>query len=202
MLIGKRSTTMVLSDHERRLTAFHEAGHAIMNVMLPEVTNPLHKVTIIPRGPALGVTHSLPERDKYSKSEQEMRAEIMVLLAGRIAEVLVLGAASTGAYSDFKAASEIARNMVCYYGMSPLLGMVVYDPSVREFPYSSETARIIDSEVKRIINECNQQATEIIESNRPMLDMLAHALLERETLTASEVYTLLGIQPREQHLLR
>jgi len=201
MLLGKRSSTIVLSEHERNLTAFHEAGHAIVTLMLPEATDPLHKVTIIPRGPALGVTHSLPERDKYSRSEEEMRAEIMVCLGGRIAEMVVLGAASTGAYSDFKRASEIARNMVCYYGMSPVLGTIVYDPSERAFPYSSETARTIDNEVQRIMSECNQRATEIIVANRDKIDMLAHALLERETLTASEVYQLLGIQPREQHLL-
>jgi len=203
MMIGKRLSTIVLSEQERTMTAYHEAGHAIIALMMPDVLDPLHKVTIVPRGGALGVTHSLPERDKYSQSQDEMLAMIMRSLGGRIAEELVFQKVSTGAYSDFQNASAIAREMVCRYGMSTALGPIVYEqPGMAHFSYSQHTAEMIDTEVRRIIEECYSKARTIIQAERERLDKLAHALLEKELLTAQEIYALLDITPREQHDLR
>lgn len=202
IMIGKRSTTILMSDEERRMTAYHEAGHAVVRLMLPEVTDPLHKVTIIPRGSALGVTHFLPERDKYSQSRDEMLASITAALGGRIAEQLVFNRVCTGAHSDFQTASAIARAMVCRYGMSEQLGTIVYEADGHGFPYSQHTAQLIDSEVKRIVQECYARAEKILTDERPRLDKLAEALLDRETMTAQEIYELLDIPSREQHTLR
>jgi cell division protease FtsH len=203
MMLGKRLSTIVLSEQERTMTAYHEAGHALITLMMPEVLDPLHKVTIVPRGSALGVTHSLPERDKYSRSRDEMLGSIMHALGGRIAEDMVFQKVSTGAYSDFQYASAIARDMVCKYGMSPALGPIVYEQhGVTEFAYSAKTAQMIDEEVRRIIEECYQKAREILQAERERLDKLAHTLLEKELLTAQEIYTLLDITSREQHELR
>jgi len=202
MLIGKRSSTILMSEFERKTTAYHEAGHAIVHLVKPEVTDPLHKVTIAPRGRALGVTFSLPERESYSTSKEEMLAEIMVLLGGRVAEELVFNEVSTGAYSDFQKASQLARAMVCSYGMSEKVGTIVYDPSHNTFPYSEHTAQLIDTEVRRIISDCHVSTIQLLNENRDRLDRLAGALLEKETLQAEEIYELLDIPPRTQHKLQ
>lgn len=203
MLIGRQSKTILLSEHERKVTAYHEAGHAIVGLMLPEVTDPLHKVTIIPRGEALGVTHSLPERDKYSITKDEILGKIAVCLGGRAAEELVFSSVTTGASSDFQQASAKARAMVTKYGMSSVLGTVAYDAAGgRDFRYSEHTARLIDEEVKGIVAQCHDRAHTILYNEREKLDKLATALLERETLSAQEVYELLDIPPRISHELR
>jgi len=200
MLVGKELKTIVLLEDERRMTAYHEAGHALVRLLLPANTDPLYKVTIVPRGGALGVTHSLPERDKYSQSKDEMLASIMAALGGRIAEEIVFDKVSTGAYSDFKAASGLARAMVCHYGMSSALGPVVYEPG-GEFPYSQSTAQMIDHEVRALVEECYKEARRLLLENRDKLARLAEALLERETMDAAEIYELLEIAPREQHAI-
>ncbi len=201
VLIGKELKTIALSEEERKMTAFHEAGHTLVTLLLPEVTDPLHKVTIVPRGRALGVTHSMPEREKYSRNKDEMIASIKICLGGRIAEQLVFNKIATGAYSDFLRATEIARTMVTHYGMSDALGPIVYSQQQGDFVYSQQTAQKIDDEVRRIINECYAETTKLLEDNRDKLDLLATTLLEKETMFASEIYELLDIKPREDYKL-
>lgn len=201
MLVGKELKTIVLSPQEREMTAWHEAGHAMVRLMLPEVTDPLHKVTIVPRGKALGVTHSLPEREKYSQSKDEMVASIMAALGGRIAEEMTFHKLSTGAYSDFQYASRLARAMVCQYGMSSELGPIVYDQH-GDFVYSQDTAQKIDDAVRTLIAGCYTKARELLEAHKDKLEKLAHALLERETMEAQAIYELLGIPPRQTHQIR
>lgn len=201
MLIGKELKTVVLLEDERRMTAYHEAGHALVRLMMPEVTDPLHKVTIVPRGGALGVTHSMPDREKYSQSKDEMLASIMAALGGRIAEEITFNKVSTGAYSDFKAASRLARAMITRYGMSEKLGPIVYEPE-GDFPYSQETAQLIDREVRTLVENCYDRAKKLLIENNDKLKTLSEALLERETMGAEEIYELLGIQSRESHPIK
>lgn len=198
ILLGKEVKTMVQTPEELRLTAYHESGHALSRLMLPLDTDPLHKVSIIPRGRSLGVTHSLPERDKYTSTKKEMTASIMIALGGRAAEDLVFNKITTGAFSDFNIATNMARNMVCLYGMSDL-GMAVYKQGAADFAYSQKTAELIDQEVDKMLNNCYKNVKDILSKNRYQLDALAEALLEKETMYASEVYHLLGIEPRIEH---
>ncbi len=198
VLLGRESKTIRLTEHDRKTTAYHEAGHALVALMLPEESDPLHKVTIIPRGRSLGVTHSLPEREKYSETKKEMLADIAMCLGGRGAEELVFDELSTGAFSDFRSATETARKIVCYYGMTEALGMRVYLDNSYDFKggYSQKTFEKIDDEITRILNEQYARTMEILRTHRDKLDKLAEALLEKETMYASEIYTLLGIEPR------
>ena len=200
VLLGKELKTIVLSEEERRMTAYHESGHALVRLLLPEDTDPLHKVTIVPRGRTLGTTHALPEREKYSSTKEEMLASIQSALGGRVAEELVFGKLATGAYSDFRVATDIARDMVCHYGMSEDLGTIVYTQH-GNYVYSQQTAERIDNEVRRIVDECYKVSKNLIETNRGMLNTLAETLLEKETMYASEIYELLGITPREDFKL-
>ena len=201
ILIGKEIRTIVLTEDDRKMTAYHEAGHALIRLLLPDNTDPLHKVTIVPRGRALGVTHHLPEREKYSTTKNEMLASLQSLLGGRIAEEMVFGEVATGAYSDFRHATELARDMVCRYGMSEDLGPIVYSQHNGEFVYSQHTAERIDNEVRRITDDCYKKAQHLLIENRDKLNALADALLEKETMYASEIYELLGITSREDFKL-
>ena len=197
IMLGKESKTMILTEHDKKVTAYHEGGHALVRLMMPDNTDPLYKVTIIPRGRALGVTHFLPEREKYNRTKEEILANIASSMAGQAAEELVFNEISTGAYSDFKAATDSARSMVCYYGMSDLLGKRVYlDSYERKGGYSEKTFEMIDSEITRILNEQYALATKILTDNRDKLDKLAMALLDKETMYAAEIYELLEITPR------
>ncbi len=197
IMLGKESKTMILTEHDKKVTAYHEGGHALVRLMMPDNTDPLYKVTIIPRGRALGVTHFLPEREKYNRTKEEILANIASSMAGQAAEELVFNEISTGAYSDFKAATDHARSMVCYYGMSDLLGKRVYlDSYERKGGYSEKTFEMIDSEITRILNEQYALATKILTDNRDKLDKLAMALLDKETMYAAEIYELLEITPR------
>jgi cell division protease FtsH len=197
ILLGKESKSISLTEEDRRITAFHEAGHALVTLMLPEETDPLHKVTIVPRGKALGVTHSLPEREKYNQTKREMLARITMALGGRVAEELTFKHLTTGAYSDFMAATGIARSMVCNYGMSDDVGLIVYSQNHGEYQYSQKAAEKIDSAVQKITSECYARAKEIITDNKDKLDKLANALLEQETMYASDIYELLGLKARQ-----
>jgi cell division protease FtsH len=199
ILLGKEIKTIALTAEDRKLTAFHEAGHALIRLLLPKVMDPLHKVTIVPRGRALGVTHSIPEREKYNSNKEEMLASIKAALGGRIAEEIEFQELSTGAYSDFLAATDIARDMVCRYGMTDALGPVVYSQRQGDFVYSQKTAEKIDNEVKAIIETCYTQAKEMLNQNRDKSTQLSQALLEKETMYARDIYELLGIEPREDH---
>ncbi|MFI5333507.1 MAG: ATP-dependent zinc metalloprotease FtsH, partial [Candidatus Babeliales bacterium] len=181
ILLGKEIKTMSQTRQELEVTSYHESGHALVRLLLPDATDPLHKVTIIPRGRALGVTHSLPEREKYTRTKQELVASIMAALGGRAAEELVFNTMTTGAYSDFKGATEIARNMICLYGMSEKLGPVVYTQG-GEYDYSPKTADAIDQEVEHLLERCYKDALELLRTNRDKLDKLAQTLLDKETL--------------------
>jgi len=211
ILLGAERKTLILSEKDKKRTAYHESGHALLNLLLEEA-DPFHKVTIIPRGRALGVSWSFPEEDRYIESESLMRARIMVSLGGLLAEKLFFDDRTTGAASDIDHATKIARRMVCKYGMSslgpivfgnnqdhPYLGRDILQHSAN---YSEETAKKIDSEIYNIVESCKQEAKKLLNDNKLKLETLALKLLEKETLQAEEVYELLGIKPRILHSLR
>jgi cell division protease FtsH len=185
-----------MTDEEKKNTAWHEAGHALASVVLKH-THPLHKVTIIPRGQALGSTMSLPKDDILSRKRKEMLDTISMVMAGRIAEQVVADDISTGAAGDIQQATSMARAMVCQWGMSDKLGMVQYGDNqeyvflgreiARNKDYSEQTAQEIDSEVKRIIDECFAVAKNICDQYRDKLEIIANSLLEYETLDGSQV---------------
>ena len=193
---GRERRSLAMTDEDKKCTAWHEAGHALVNVML-EHTHPLHKVTIIPRGQALGATMSLPKEDVLNRRRKEMLDILAVMMAGRIAEEIVSGDISTGAAGDIQQATNMARAMVTQYGMSEAMGMVQYGGDdeyvflgrdmARTKAYSEETAREIDTEVKRIIDAAYQRAKDIIDGNLEKLRLIADSLLEYETLDGSQV---------------
>ncbi len=193
---GRERRSLAMTDEEKRNTAWHEAGHALVNVMLKH-THPLHKVTIIPRGQSLGSTMSLPRDDVLNRRRREMLDMIAVAMAGRIAEELVAGDISTGAAGDIQQATQLAKAMVCHWGMSNQLGMVQYGDNneyvflgremIRSKDYSESTAQQIDSEVKRIIDDGYNVAKEIIDRHRDKLSVIANSLLEYETLDGAQV---------------
>jgi len=192
---GRERRSMAMTDENKKLTAWHEAGHALVNVLLDH-THPLHKVTIIPRGPSLGSTMSLPKEDILNYRKKELLDTITMTMAGRIAEEITSGDISTGAGGDIQQATNMARAMVCQYGMSEKLGMVQYVEDdefflgrdmMRRKTYSESTAQEIDAEVHAIINGCYNRAREIIFANRDKLEMIANALLEYETLDGTQV---------------
>ena len=192
VLWGRERKSAGYSQKDREYTAWHEAGHAILQVLLPN-TDPLHKVTIIPRGRALGVTMSLPERDVLNRTRGYFLSEIRLCCGGRIAEEIALGDISTGAAQDIAQATQIARDMVCRFGMSDRFGFqafVARSPlSGDENPpaFSEGTAREIDAEVRRLVDEAYADAKRVIEENRAKLEELAKALLEKETMDGREV---------------
>ena len=200
VLMGAERRSMILSEKERRITAFHEAGHALI-AMLEEHSDPVHKVTIIPRGGALGVTMTLPAEDRYCVSKDELLAAITYAMGGRAAEELVFEHFSTGAANDLEKATKIARDMVCSYGMSEKLGPVSlsddHNPVFigREFgaapKHSPEKARQIDDEVYSILTERYARAKQMLIERREVLDKIAHALLERETLEENDLQLIL-----------
>jgi cell division protease FtsH len=206
VLMGTERRSMVMSDEEKRLTAYHEAGHALVGLNVPK-HDPLHKVTIIPRGRALGVTMALPERDRYSHSKSELESRLAVMFGGRVAEELVFGIenVTTGAGNDIKQATDMARRMVTEFGFSVKLGPLRYTDNQEEIflghsvtqqkHVSDATAKLIDDEVRRLIDEAEATARQILESKRENLDRLAAALLEYETLSGEEVKTLLRGEP-------
>jgi cell division protease FtsH len=196
VIMGVERKTMMLTDEEKRVTAYHEAGHALVAAFTPGA-DPLHKVTIIPRGRALGLTMQLPTEDKYTYRKQYVEAQIAILMGGRVAEELTQPDITTGAGNDIERATDMARRMVCEWGMSQLgpLSFGTKDEPVflgREFAqradYSEDTAIRIDHEVSRIVNSGYRSATEILTENRQVLDRVAHELLERESLDGEEVY--------------
>jgi cell division protease FtsH len=193
---GRERRSMAMTDEDKKCTAWHEAGHALVNVVLKH-THPLHKVTIIPRGQALGATMYLPKDDILNRKRKEMLDIIAVTMAGRIAEEIVSDDISSGAAGDIQQATTMARAMICQWGMSDKLGMVQYGDGneyvflgremARGKDYSEHTAQEIDNEVKRIIDEAFKRARDIIDTNRSSLEMIAGCLLEYETLEGSQV---------------
>ncbi len=208
VLMGSERRSMVISDKEKRTTAYHEAGHALVGMLLPN-HDPIHKVTIIPRGPALGVTMSLPQEDRLSVSADWLLDQISMMLGGRIAEEVVFGQLTTGAADDFKKATQRARSMVTEWGMSEKLGPLAYVEkeesgflgSSYHKDYSETTAKEIDAEVKRIITERYNVARKLLEDNREKLDAIAEALLERETIGSPELDAIMkgdDLPPQER----
>jgi cell division protease FtsH len=193
---GRERRSMAMSDEEKRATAWHEAGHALVNVLLKH-THPLHKVTIIPRGRALGVTMSLPKEDVLNMRKKQAIDTIIMTMAGRIAEELVVDDISSGAASDIQQATAMAKAMIMHWGMSERLGNVLYGEAqeyvflgrdmMRTKDYSEQTAQEIDTEVKRIIDEAYGTAKRLIDEHRDKLELIAKALLEFETLDGSQV---------------
>ncbi len=203
VLMGVERKSMILSDEEKKNTAYHEAGHALVAAMTPGA-DPVHKVTIIPRGMALGLTMQLPEDDKHTYTREYLEAMLAVLMGGRSAEEIFLGHITTGAGNDIERATDLARNMVCEWGMSEL-GPLAYgkkDEAIflgREITqhrdYSEDTAIQIDKEVKRIVNGGYENAKRILSGNRETLERIAQALLEREVIDALEVKMLMEGKP-------
>ena len=193
---GRERRSLAMSDKEKENTAYHEAGHAILGCLLPH-TDPLHKVTIIPRGPALGLTMSLPEGDRYTNHKNELLDRLVVIMGGRVAEEIIFGDVTNGARGDIGQASGIARKMVCEWGMSEKLGMVEWGEHEehvflgrdlgRQRGYSEATAQEIDREVRKIIDDAYARAVKLLTDNRDKLETIAKALLEFETLDGSQV---------------
>ena len=202
IMMGAERKSMVMSEKEKANTAYHEAGHAIVGWFMPE-HDPIHKVTIIPRGRALGVTQFLPEEDKYSLSRRAIISQICTLFGGRIAEGLIGGedAITTGASNDIERATQLARNMVTKWGLSDKLGPLLYGKEESEIPgagnqqYSDETSREIDNEVRDIVDECYQKTVQILEENLDILHAMKDALMEYETIDLKQVEQLMNRQP-------
>ncbi len=201
IMMGAERKSMVMSDKEKSNTAYHEAGHAIVGRLVPD-HDPVYKVSIIPRGRALGVTMFLPEEDRYSQSRQALLSQICSLFGGRIAEEMTLGkdGVTTGASNDIQRATQIARSMVTKWGLSEKLGPLLYDEDEGEvflgknygsggsrMNVSGETAKIIDEEVRRVVDECYSRANQILVDNRDKLDQMAEALIQYETIDSDQI---------------
>jgi cell division protease FtsH len=192
---------LLLSPADRERIAYHEGGHAILGLVVPGA-DPVHRVTIVPRGQALGVTYQRPDADRYNYPEEYLKARIIGILGGRAAEEVVYGTRTTGAENDIEQATNLARNMVTRWGMSDRLGMVQIAPRENQFlgtssgtggPWSEQTAAAVDEEVARIIQECHETALQLLTVHRRALDTLAEALLARETLDEREILTVTGL---------
>ncbi|HBN9638945.1 TPA: ATP-dependent zinc metalloprotease FtsH [Pseudomonas aeruginosa] len=212
IMMGAERKTMVMSEKEKRNTAYHEAGHAIVGRLVPE-HDPVYKVSIIPRGRALGVTMFLPEEDRYSLSKRALESQICSLFGGRIAEEMTLGfeGVTTGASNDIMRATQLARNMVTKWGLSEKLGPLMYAEEEGEVflgrsagsqhaNVSGETAKMIDQEVRRIIDDCYGTAKRLLDENRDKLEMMADALMKYETIDSDQIDDIMaGRVPREPH---
>lgn len=210
IMMGAERKTMVMSDKEKLNTAFHEAGHAIVGRLVPE-HDPVYKVSIIPRGRALGVTMFLPEEDRYSLSKRALTSQICSLFGGRIAEEMTLGfdGVTTGASNDIMRATQLAKNMVTKWGLSEKLGPLMYAEEEGEVflgrsmgsnqsNVSADTAKLIDQEVRSIIDECYGTAKRLLQENRDKLDAMADALMKYETIDAEQIEDIMnGLAPRE-----
>jgi cell division protease FtsH len=194
---------LLLSREDRERIAYHESGHAILGLLVPGA-DPVHRVSIVPRGQALGVTYQRPTTERYNYPEAYLRARIVGMLGGRAAEEVVYGTRTTGAESDIEQATSLARNMVTRWGMSDKLGMVQLAPRENPYlrampgyagekPYSEETARLVDAEVQRIIHGCHQEALQLLQEHREQLDALVRALLARETLGEDDILEVTGL---------
>lgn len=200
VIMGPERRSRVISDKEKRLTAYHEGGHTLVGMLLDN-TDPVHKVTIIPRGRAGGYTLSLPKEDRYYATRSEMLDELKVLLGGRVAEALVLKEISSGASNDLQRATSLARQMICEYGMSPELGPMTFGHRQdqvflgrdigRDKDYSEEVAAKIDKEIRKFIDEAYQKTESLLNENMDKLHLIADALIERETLEGEEINQLM-----------
>jgi cell division protease FtsH len=200
VVAGPQKKSRVISEQEKRIIAYHESGHALLAKLIPGC-DPVHKVSIIPRGPSLGYTLQLPLEDKYLISRNEILNRVTVLLGGRAAEEVIFNDMTSGAQNDLLKATEIVQKMICEYGMSERLGPITYRKKegevflgrdiVQQREYSEETARIIDEEVKKVISNCLEDAKRMLSENRNKLEKLAEMLIEREILEGSEIDEIL-----------
>ena len=205
VLMGAERKSMIITDEEKKVTAYHEAGHALLAALVPHA-DPLHKVTIIPRGMALGLTQQLPSEEKHNWSKEQLEARIAVCMGGRIAEEATFAQITTGAQNDIEQATEMARKMVCEWGMSEALGPLTYGKKEeaiflgKEFnrhqDYSEATALKIDAEIKRIVTRAvRPRGARSSPSSAPMLVRIAEALLEHEVLDAPQLKQLIAGEP-------
>jgi len=207
IMMGAERRSMIMPEEERRNTAYHESGHAVVAKLLPK-TDPVHKVTIIPRGRALGLTMQLPAEDRYSMDKTRILDTIAVLFGGRIAEEIFMHQMTTGASNDFERATEMARRMVTQWGMSDSLGTMVYGENEGEVflgrsvtthkNISEATMQQVDAEIRRIIDQQYALARRLIEENRDKVEMMAKALLEMETLDADQIDDIMAGNPPRQ----
>jgi cell division protease FtsH len=208
IMMGTERRSLVMSDEEKRLTAYHESGHAIVGRLVPE-HDPVHKVSIIPRGRALGVTLFLPEDDRFSFSKQRLESSISTLFGGRIAEELIFGedSVTTGAQNDIQRATDIARNMVTKWGLSDRLGPLTYSEEEQEVflghsvtqhkNVSDETTHLIDEEIRRVIDHSYQRARTILVENMDKLHAMSEALIKYETIDSDQIDDIMqGKTPR------
>ncbi len=201
VMAGPERKTRLISEKEKRIIAYHEAGHALVAHALPDA-DPVHKITVIPRGRALGYTMTLPTEDRFLVTRSEMVDELAMLLGGRVAEEMVIGDITTGAQNDLERASKIARQMVTELGMSDILGPLTLgqkqgEPFLgRDYAahpdYSDQVAFEIDSEIRRLIDEAHDEALDILKKNRKVLDVIAGTLIERETIEKEELAGILS----------
>lgn len=199
IILGLERKSIVISPDQKKCTAYHESGHAVVGIFVPE-SDPIHKITIVPRGMAMGLTSFLPSDDRYTYTQKKLDCMLATLMGGRASESLFLDTLSTGAGNDLEKATELARKMVCEWGMSEELGPITHGESGdtiflgREFnktrDYSEYTARVIDSEIKRIVEEAYSKALEILGDNRDIVERIAEQLLEKETISSSEISDL------------
>ncbi|MBD3278647.1 MAG: cell division protein FtsH, partial [Candidatus Aegiribacteria sp.] len=199
IMLGLERKNVAISQEQKKCTAYHESGHAVVGIFVPE-SDPIHKITIVPRGMAMGLTSFLPSDDRYNYTDKKLNSMLAMLLGGRASEVLFLDTLSTGAGNDLEKASEMARKMVCEWGMSEELGPVTHSESGdkiflgRELnktrDYSEHTARTIDSEIKRIVEEAYSRATDILKKNKDIVERIAELLLEKETISSGEIRTI------------
>lgn len=204
VLMGRERRSLILSDEERRITAYHEAGHALSAKLLPKA-DPVHKVTIIPRGRALGVTMQLPEEDRHGYSKSYLTNTLVVLLGGRVAEELIFDDITTGAGNDIERVTRMARKMVCEWGMSEAIGPLAVGETgeevfigrewVQNKNFSEDTARLVDAEVKRIVEEARLRCRKLLEENIKHLHGIAEALLERETISGDDIDLIMQGRP-------
>jgi len=206
-LMGIARTSKVIPPKEKQMTACHEAGHGLLHYHLKNA-DPLHKITIIPHGRALGIAFSLPENDTYTRSQAWLQDRITISMGGYAAERIMYDETTTGAQNDLEQATDIARRMVCEWGMSPLLGPIAYGQKeepiflgkeiARHKDYSEETARTIDGEVKRIVSAGLEKAESTLREHRDSLKLFADTLLVRENMDDDGIRELLGLPPRQR----
>jgi len=206
VMMGRERRSMIISDEEKKSTAYHEAGHAIVATLTPGA-DPIHKVSIIPRGMALGVTQQLPIDERHTYSKEYLQNNITILMGGRVAEELVRGELTTGAGNDIERATMIARKMVCEWGMSDRLGPVTFGQKqeaiflgrdfTRHQDYSEATARDIDQEVREIVTSCYERAKKLLSTHIEILHRVARTLLEKEVVDGAEIQKIIhGIPPQ------
>jgi cell division protease FtsH len=205
VLMGPERKSIIISEDEKKVTAFHEAGHALLGMLLPNA-DPVHKMTIIPRGLSLGLTQSLPETDKHNLTKDYVIDQVTLLMGGRVAEEMKFGSGgiTTGAQNDIERATGMARRMVCEWGMSEALGPLQYGQKeepifigkeiARHKDYSEQTSQLIDNEIKRIVNDAFEHAKKLLSTNKTTLDKLAQRLLQKEVLDREEIEDIVGIR--------